>query len=42
MKLLAARFSIMARELEEKKRASGDDDKDGLGGSEIVGILLLA
>ncbi|POY70194.1 hypothetical protein BMF94_6777 [Rhodotorula taiwanensis] len=38
MKLLAARFSIMARELEEKKRASGDDDKDGLGGSEIVEV----
>lgn len=40
MKLLAERFSTMARELEQKKQNLGaEDDKDGLGGSEIVSIM---
>ncbi|GAA5883777.1 hypothetical protein JCM3774_005671 [Rhodotorula dairenensis] len=39
MKLLAERFSTMARELEQKKQTLGaEDDKDGLGGSEIVEV----
>lgn len=40
MKLLAERFTLMAKKLEDQKAAFGGDadDEDGKGGSEVVNV----